>query len=153
MHKKFDPFEHFGFLTNRIARLINLKSKPKLKNAGYDFPPSCIGVLADLWQKDGVNQKDLGVSLIKTKSSINKMIVALEDSGMIKRTIDKEDGRNKKIYLTTKGIHFKDKIENAKNEYDELLLKKFSKKELNTSKKILKELYILLSVENTSIEL
>lgn len=153
MSKTFDPFQHFGFLTNRIGRLIDMKAKSKLQELSYDFPPSCIGILADLWQKDGVNQKELGVSLIKTKSSITKMIVALEEAGMIERVVDEVDGRHKKIYLTQKALEFKEKIERAKNEYDQLLLQKFSRKELDTSKKILKELYTLLSIENTSIEL
>jgi len=47
------------------------------------FPSSCIGIMAELWQRDGLSQKELGTSLIKTKSSINKMLDALSQSGMI----------------------------------------------------------------------
>ena len=56
---------------------------PKMKKEGFDFPISCIGIMADLWSKDGVTQKQLGSSMIKTKSSVTKMLESLESSKLI----------------------------------------------------------------------
>ena len=85
---------------------------------GYKFPASCIGILADLWSKDGVNQKDLGISLVKTKSSINKMLTALEEEGFVVKKNDPSDGRGKLIFLTKKGREMQYVIERRGKEME-----------------------------------
>ena len=147
MQNTFDPFDHFGFLTNRIGRLTSDQAKIWLSKKGYDFPPSCIGILADLWLKDGVNQKELGVSLVKTKSSITKMMEQLESAGLIERKIDETDARNKLIFVTAKGNTLKKRLEKARLMHDEKLLTDFTAEEIAITKKVLKGLYLQLTSE------
>lgn len=108
------------------------------------FPTSCIGILADLWAKDGVNQKDLGSSLIKNKSSINKMLASLEDHQMIKKVNDPNDKRSKLIFLTEKGRKMQGIIEEASMNCDLRILEHISKEDLAITKKTLGKYYEIL---------
>jgi len=137
----FNPYNHFGFLTNRVARLIIKSVEPSMEKDGHHFPVSCVGILADLWSKDGVNQKDLGSSLVKTKSSINKMLTALESEGFITKQEDPNDGRGKLIFLTEKGTEMQFIIENKGKEMEAMLLNDCTKEEVRIAKEVLTKMY------------
>lgn len=137
----FNPYDHFGFLTNRVARLIVRSVEPSMAEDGHHFPVSCIGILADLWSKDGVNQKDLGISLVKTKSSINKMLTALENEGFIIKKDDPNDGRSKLIFLTEKGKQMQFVIQNKGKEMEEMLLGDCTAEEVRIAKEVLTKMY------------
>lgn len=137
----FNPYNHFGFLTNRVARLIVRSVEPTMGEDGPHFPVSCIGILADLWSQDGVNQKELGSSLVKTKSSINKMLTALETEGFIVKKEDPNDGRGKLIFLTDKGREMQFIIESKSKEMEVMLLNDCTKEEVSIAKKVLTKMY------------
>lgn len=137
----FNPYNHFGFLTNRVARLIIRSVEPSMEGDGHHFPVSCIGILADLWSQDGVSQKDLGTSLVKTKSSINKMLTALETEGFIIKKDDPTDGRGKLIFLTDKGKEMQFIIEKKGREMEALLLSDCTKEEVKIAKEVLTKMY------------
>ena len=141
----FNPYDHFGFLINRVGRLIDLSITPKLKKQGYNFPISCIGVLADLWQKDGITQKELGSSLIKNKSSVTKMLASLENAGLIIKKEDPDDKRNKLIFLTDLGRALREQIESVRPEMEGKLLGEIPINEIEIAKKVLKTFYLNLS--------
>lgn len=141
----FNPYDHFGYLTNRISRLLSRELGQTLKSEGYNFPASCIGILADLWSKDGVQQKDLEISLVKNKSTINKMISYLISEKLIIKKEDRSDKRVRYIYLTQKGKDLQEVVINHHSRLNEILLSKFTKKEITLSKKILEQYYKLLA--------
>lgn len=146
--QEFNPYDHIGFLTNRIGRLLANHMSEKMENQGLQFPSSCIGILADLWAADGVNQKDLGSSLIKTKSSINKMLTALESDGMITKANDPNDKRGKLIFLTSRGKDMRKEIESASTCCDQHILEKVSVADLKTTKRVLAQYYEMLLQQN-----
>jgi len=137
----FNPYDHFGFLTNRVARLIVKSVEPYMEEDGHRFPVSCVGILADLWSKDGVNQKELGISLVKTKSSINKMLKALEKEGLIIKKEDPDDGRGRLIYLTESGREMQFVIERKGKEMEAMLLSDCTEEEVKTAKEVLTKMY------------
>lgn len=147
MAKEFNPFDHFGFLTHRVARLMDLNVIPALKEFGYQMPTSCIGVLADLWQKDGVTQKELGASIVKTKSSVTKMLSILESEGLIIKKDDPKDKRNRLIYLTQEGHNFRKKLVHKSGHVEKKMLQDVPEEEIQIAKNILKQLYQNLSAE------
>lgn len=137
----FNPYDHFGFLTNRVGRLISNMVSPKLKKQSCDSPSSCLGILAELWVQDGMTQKELGYSIIKNKSSVNKMLKSMVDDGLIIKKTDEQDKRNKRIYLTSKGRKLKEKISTFGFEMESLLLEGHSEEEILIAKKVLTTLY------------
>lgn len=101
--------------------------------------------MAELWQHDGLSQKQLGTSLIKTKSSINKMLDALAQSGMITKQCDDHDKRTKRIFLTEKGKEFRHFVQGKSKQSEEELLGALSQEDITTAKRVLETLYKKLS--------
>lgn len=107
--------------------------------------PHHLGVLVDLWMKDGVRQQDLAVSIIKDKATIARALRNLEEQNLVVRIPDEQDKRTKRIYLTHKGKlmqgemlpHAKQVVEEASTE--------ISTEELNTCKRVLEKMYLKLN--------
>ena len=133
----FNPYNHFGFLTNRVGRLIGKMVSPEMKRHGFDIPSSCIGILGELWVKDGLNQKELGLSIIKNKSSINKMLQRMIEVGLIVKRKDEKDRRVTHIFLTKKGKELEGKINTSNVHMEKELISEHSPKEIETAKKVL----------------
>ena len=141
----FNKHDLFSYLTISMSKLLHLDGQQKIAAQGYSFPPSCIGILCQLWCGDGINQKELAMSTFNGKSTVNKMLVALEEDGLIIRKDDEQDRRNKRIHLTKKGRAFQKVVEQGNAIRDKELERDFSKEEIETTKKVLRKL-----VENTA---
>lgn len=99
------------FLTNRVGRLlVNHIRKQAHTLFENGLQPQHMGILVDLWIKDGVNQRDLAVSNIKNKGTITRTITHLEELNILVRVPDPQDKRNKRIYLTHKGRALKSSL-------------------------------------------
>lgn len=109
---KHDPFDSLVFLTNRVGRLLSNEVRKKLEEDGatQSVQPSHIGVLVDLWMQDGVCQQDLAVATIKDKGTITRVLNFLEQENLVVRVPDRNDKRNKLIYLTHKGKELKHQL-------------------------------------------
>jgi DNA-binding MarR family transcriptional regulator len=64
-------------------------------------------VLTHLWEKDGVNQQELANLLHKDKASLTYLIDNLSKRGLVKRTEDVDDRRNKIITLQPEAIRLR----------------------------------------------
>jgi MarR family transcriptional regulator, organic hydroperoxide resistance regulator len=60
-------------------------------------------ILAVLFYKDGINQKEVGALLNRDKTTIARIISNMVRNRMISRINDPADNRGKLIYLTKKG--------------------------------------------------
>lgn len=94
---------NLGFLTNKVGRLIGIHMKNRLGKEEFDMPTHCLGILAELWNQDGIIQQDLAISVIKDKATIARALELMEKKNIIVRIKDEKDKRNKKIFLTYKG--------------------------------------------------
>lgn len=141
MSTHFNPYDHFGFLTGRVSRLIDYKVETEKAKRNYKFPKSCMGILATLWAQDGIKQQDLANEMIRHKSSITKMILALEKDGLVERKIDSQDKRQKKIYLTKEGKEFKRFIIEKARNGEKRATKGLPTEEVKIAKKVLRRIY------------
>ncbi len=146
--KTFNPYDHFGFLTGRVSRLITNRIEAEKARRGYDFPISCLSILAELWKEDGVKQQDLADTLVRHKSSITKMIVALEKDGLIIRRSVDTDKREKRIFLTTEGNNFKLHVVKKSCKGEKIATEGLTDEEIKTAKKVLKTIYERLLIHN-----
>jgi len=146
--KSFNPYDHFGFLTGRVSRLIRNRIEVETARRGYHFPISCLSILAELWKEDGIKQQDLATTLVRNKSSITKMIAALEKDGLIIRKSVNSDKREKRIFLTSEGHRFKQDVVEKSCKGEKLATVGLSKQEIKTAKKVLKTIYEQLLIHN-----
>lgn len=107
---QFNPLDSIVFLTNRVGRLLSKTIQKSLNNSEAEMLPTQIGVMVDLWMKDGVRQQDLAVATIKDKGTIARALVQMEQRNLLVRVPDDKDKRNKRIYLTHKGKALKEEL-------------------------------------------
>lgn len=99
-----------GFLTNRVGRLMGIHLKNRIGKEEFDMPAHCIGILAELWEQDGIIQQDLAISIVKDKATIARALELMEKKNIIVRIKDEKDKRNKKIFLTYKGNQLQNQV-------------------------------------------
>lgn len=144
------PFHHFGFLCNRVGRLIAIQVQKELDKAGYNISTSHLSIIADLWIQNGLSQSDLGTSLVKGKSTINAMLKHLVNEALIEIKIHPNDRRVHQIFLTNKGRQLCSFLEVTQQKIDAYLTTLQSPKNIKTTKETLSDLFTQLQIELTS---
>ena len=137
--------DSLGYVIGRAGRAMANRLNQNFEQAGHHVTCEQWGVLMNLQQKDGQNQKELAGTTCKDKTSITRIIDGMEKRNLVVRIPDKKDGRQKLIYLTNNGKELQQKL---------LLLVKKTLKEaqsgirasdMNICKKVLKKVRSNLS--------
>ncbi|OIQ44874.1 MAG: MarR family transcriptional regulator [Roseobacter sp. MedPE-SW] len=95
---KFDKDNSAGYLVNHMARLFAKGLQERITPLGIvigQFP-----ILLELWQKDGVSQRDLLGKLDIEQATLANTLNRMERDGLIKRTKHPADARAQQIWLT-----------------------------------------------------
>lgn len=142
--KKNNPFESLVFLTNRVGRLLSLHIQKRISPEMQMTHPQHIGVLVDLWQKDGVRQQDLAISTIKDKATIARALDAMERQNLVVRVVDPNDKRNKRIYLTHKGKEMKYALMPIADSVTHEASENISEEDMLICHKVLEKIYLNL---------
>lgn len=103
----YNPFDSLVFLTNRVGRLLTNTIEKRSTNILPTLKKADMGLLVNLWMKDGVRQQDLASSIIKDKGTIARAVSRMERENLVVRVSDEQDKRIKRIYLTNKGKEMK----------------------------------------------
>jgi DNA-binding MarR family transcriptional regulator len=103
-----DPQQNLIFLTNRVGRQLSRLLLERMEFEEFQPQSTHMGLLADLMTNDDMRQQDLAISTIKDKGTVARALKQLEVAGMINRTVDKEDRRQKRIQITDKGLRLID---------------------------------------------
>ena len=99
----FNLEKSLGYLIGRAGRLTANRLNQNFEKAGQNVTCEQWAVLMNLWCKNGQCQKELTEVSYKDKASIARLIDGLERRNLVVRIPDKQDGRQKLIYLTSKG--------------------------------------------------
>lgn len=106
--------ENLVTFIREMARL-NLMFKgfirQKFKENNVDLTSEMMQVLLQLWKKDGINQQEIANATVKDKASLTYLIDNLVRRGLVARTEDENDRRNKLIFLTEEGHKLKKTVE------------------------------------------
>ncbi len=98
----------FGVFSNSpgfLLRLAQLRSFAEFFDAWADtgIKPGEITVLMMIAQNPGVRQGVLARALMIKRAHMTKMIRALEDAGMVTRTVPEDDKRSAELWLSDAG--------------------------------------------------
>ena len=93
--------ESIGYLLRRAHRSFNkvLQSRLRAENI-------TIGMwhyLRELWEEDGIDQRDLSRRTSNLETSVVSAMALLEKHGLVWREQDSKDRRRKFVHLTTRG--------------------------------------------------
>lgn len=94
----------------KVGSLVRSKLTAAFAAEGLDLTAEMYSVLRCLWEKNGVNQQELSERSYKEKANLTKLIDQLEKRELVYREMNREDKRNKLIFLTPKANAIKSQV-------------------------------------------
>ena len=94
----FDKMNSAGYLANHMARLFARGLQDRITPIGIvlgQFP-----ILLELWERDGITQKQLVAKLDIEQATIANTLNRMERDKLIRRTAHPNDARAQQIWLT-----------------------------------------------------
>jgi len=97
----YDINKSIGFLLSKAYQRAWAIMRQEIEP--YDLTPPQFGLLAFLWQEDGLTQVELSERGQIDRTTIGGLIDRLEKIGLVERRQHPQDRRAYKIYLTKRG--------------------------------------------------
>ena len=119
-----------GGLISYIYRMCVVKFSEEL--APYGIGSGEFPILITIYEEPGKSQDELAILKGFDKSMIAKMVVKLEEKGLMYRIIDPDDKRVKRMYLTDAGKALYPKINRVGINLNQLLHQNLSESESRT---------------------
>ncbi len=140
-----DPLKSLGYLTRINFRafsrsLEKLTSKHGVTSGQWRF-------LRVLWDEDGITQRELAERTGTTEATTVRSVNGLLKSGLIIRRREKDDRRKMKITLSAKGQRLRNQLLPMVIEVNERALHGVSKKDVETTRKVLMRTFANLTEE------
>jgi len=132
------PAESIGHLLRRAHRTFNrvLQSQLRAENVS-------IGMwhyLRELWEEDGIDQRDLSRRTSNLETSVVSAMAQLEKHGLVRREQDSKDRRRKFVHLTNRGRALKYSLSPHAREANRIALQGLSKEAEETLGALLKQI-------------
>lgn len=134
----YDIEESIGFLLAKAYQRGFGIFKERLDK--FDITPQQFGLLAFLWQKDGLSQSELSHKTQIDRTTIGGLIDRLEKLGLLKRCPHPEDRRAYRICLTERGKMLEDELCALATEVTRRYLSPLTPGEQDTFRTILKKI-------------
>lgn len=99
-HVTFDKTQSAGFLANHMARLFASGLMRRIKPLG--LTPAHFMVLLELWDEDGLTQRDLVARLDVEQATMSNTLARMIRDGLITRQPSEHDKRAQVLHLTDK---------------------------------------------------
>ncbi|WP_299307215.1 MarR family transcriptional regulator [uncultured Croceicoccus sp.] len=102
---KFSKDLSAGYLVNHTARLFERGLAARIRPLG--LTPGTFPALLELWEGDGLTQKELVERLDIEQATMANTLARMERDGLVRRQKDAADGRVQRIWLTdrARGLH------------------------------------------------
>ncbi|RXK86801.1 MarR family winged helix-turn-helix transcriptional regulator [Filimonas effusa] len=108
--RKSDTLAAFLFSMVKLQMESKVFIRNKLKENNIDLTYEMLQVLILLWRRDGVNQQEIAGFLHKDKTSVTYLIDNLSKRGLVLRSENPDDRRNKHITVTPEGLRLKEVV-------------------------------------------
>ena len=106
----FNLDDSYGYLINLAAQHLRYELHQTFQAKGLDITPEQWAVLNRLWEQDGLSQVELAERTFKDKPGTTRILILLEQKGVVTRRRDSEDRRVLHVFLTQKGKDLKEKL-------------------------------------------
>jgi DNA-binding MarR family transcriptional regulator len=124
---EFKKDESAGYLANHMARLFAIALHDRIRPLG--LAPAQFMTLLELWNEDGLTQKDLVRRLDVEQATMANTLKRMERDGLIARQENPDDRRARLIRLTPKAKKLQDDATAAATAVNEKALAGFSAEE------------------------
>ena len=140
-YKDFSAKEALGHFMGRTTRAMSRMFQNIITHAGYDITIEQWVIIANLNRKNGQFQQQLADNTYKNKTSVTRMINALQKKGLVDRIPDPKDLRQKRIFLTKKGVQLYEKLRPLAMQVQEKATQGIEPDEMESCKNILLKIY------------
>ena len=98
------------FLLHGIYQRIHSITYRAFNEHGLEITPEQWIVLARLWQRDRRTVSELSESTLRDKPTMSRILDSMEKSGLLTRSVDREDARTRIVELTREGKALRKKL-------------------------------------------
>ena len=98
------------FLLHGIYQRIRGVTYRAFNEHGLEITPEQWIVLARLWQRDARTVSELSESTLRDKPTMSRILDSMEKSGLVTRTVDRQDARTRIVELTREGKALRKKL-------------------------------------------
>ena len=117
---RFDRTRSAGYLANHMARLFAQRLHERIRPLG--LAPAQFMTLLELWDEDGLTQRDLVDRLDVEQATMANTLARMERDGLIERRAHETDARARTIHLTARARELREPAEAAAREVNALAL-------------------------------
>jgi DNA-binding MarR family transcriptional regulator len=100
--------DSLGYLLNRADLKVKNHFQRLIKSCNVTREQWTI--LSQLYDADGISQKELSEHTFKDQAAVTRMLDAMERKGLVRREVNPADRRAFSIYLTDRGKALRNKI-------------------------------------------
>jgi MarR family transcriptional regulator, organic hydroperoxide resistance regulator len=98
------------FLLHGLYQRIRGVTYREFNRHGLELTPEQWIVLVRLWQRDGRTVSELSESTLRDKPTMSRILDSMEKSGLVTRTVDRNDARTRIVELTREGKALRKKL-------------------------------------------
>ena len=109
--------ETVSFVLSRVSTAF--KNSLERSMDGIGLHGGQVFILHELWKQDGQRQVDIAARLGVSTPTVNKMLLGLIDSGLVRRTRLENDARSTRIFLTNSGSEVRKAVDSQWHELEE----------------------------------
>ena len=135
--------ENIGIRFKHISNLIEKKAYSLFSSDGYPFiSQSGFAVLDFLYRNKckEITQRDIETELVINRATTSKMLLQLEQKGLVLRTGNKSDARKKTVMLTEFGEQLRNHNKVKQAEFDDIIAATLSDEDLEAFDRIYEKL-------------
>lgn len=138
-----------GALLAQVHRLSGRVFARLLKRHGLDLNPAQGRILYALWREDGLSQTELCERTKLDKSTLALMLERMEAGGQVRREVDCDDVRKKRVVLTERSLALRERWGTVSREMLDLYYADLSEQEIDAFEATLRR--ILSNLEKASL--
>lgn len=144
---EFKKQESAGYLVNHMARLFARELAKRIAPLGLS--PGQFPILLELWERDGVTQKNLVDRLDVEQATMANTLARMERDGLITRKSDPNDSRSRLIRLTARAKALEMPAKQAANAVNQMALGGFDKEESAKFLSLVSDMIARLGAQDT----
>lgn len=138
-----DRSDSVTFLFIKAAKAYRNQIREELSEIGLYAGQEVL--LYQLWEGDGLSQKELAKRLEVKPQAISKMLDRMESEGVVERRSDPSDSRVSRVYLTDEGQALQEPVEELWDRAESRMLEGFSTAEKSLFGRMLVDIHQNLS--------
>jgi len=137
----FDPNDSFATLLDKTIRALTSRLHHLFVSEGIDVTAEQWMILLLLWKEDGRSPYQIAEVIGKDRAAITRLVDGLEKRNLVVRIRDKNDSRQKQIYLTPKGKAIKEDLVPLGVANMQKAVEGLSREEIESCKAVLRKLH------------